>query len=168
MAVSARRLYANRRNAQKSTGPTSERGKAKSRRNATKHGLSVSATFEGALPERWEELARALAAGRADLLPLARAAAEARYNIHRIGEANRFLVANKLRELRATEPHRSADEAEALVLVLLAPELRRRGEYERSHRVRWRRLKRQLDEAVLQHSDPQSNPRANFLGDTTP
>jgi len=147
MAVSARRLYANRRNAQKSTGPTSERGKAKSRRNATKHGLSVSATFEGALPERWEELARALAAGRADLLPLARAAAEARYNIHRIGEANRLLLAMKVAELRSAHPARSAEECEALALALLARELRKRAEYERSHRVRWRRLKRQLDEA---------------------
>src|SRR3954468_4288938 len=37
--VSERRLAANRANARKSTGPRSVKGKARSRHNATKHGL---------------------------------------------------------------------------------------------------------------------------------
>jgi hypothetical protein len=39
MAVSAAKLEANRRNAQKSTGPRTEEGKKNSSLNATKHGL---------------------------------------------------------------------------------------------------------------------------------
>ena len=38
--TSAARIEANRRNAQRSTGPKSEEGKARSRGNATKHGLT--------------------------------------------------------------------------------------------------------------------------------
>lgn len=38
-AISERKLSANRRNAQNSTGPTSERGKKISSRNAIKHGI---------------------------------------------------------------------------------------------------------------------------------
>src|SRR5215467_10190100 len=37
--VSSKKIEANRRNAQRSTGPRSEAGKAVSRQNATKHGL---------------------------------------------------------------------------------------------------------------------------------
>ena len=38
--VSERRIAANRANAQKSTGPKSAAGKARSRRNALKHGMT--------------------------------------------------------------------------------------------------------------------------------
>ncbi len=39
--VSEARLAANRRNAQKSTGPRSDEGKAQSRLNALKHGMTA-------------------------------------------------------------------------------------------------------------------------------
>jgi hypothetical protein len=41
---SAAKIAANRRNAQKSTGPRSVAGKARSRRNAFRHGLAVPVT----------------------------------------------------------------------------------------------------------------------------
>lgn len=40
--TSQRRIEANRRNAQRSTGPKTQDGKARSRLNAVKHGLSAS------------------------------------------------------------------------------------------------------------------------------
>ncbi len=42
-AISERRLRANRANAQRSTGPKTAAGKARSRANAVKHGLSARA-----------------------------------------------------------------------------------------------------------------------------
>jgi hypothetical protein len=41
-AVSAKKLESNRRNAQLSTGPKTDRGKAYSRRNPLKHGVLAS------------------------------------------------------------------------------------------------------------------------------
>ena len=48
--TSFRQIEANRRNAHKSTGPTSEEGKQQSRRNAVRHGLTAE-TVIGALEE---------------------------------------------------------------------------------------------------------------------
>src|SRR4029079_2999177 len=42
--ISERKKEANRQNAQKSTGPRTEQGKAKSRRNALKHGMTSEGT----------------------------------------------------------------------------------------------------------------------------
>ena len=45
IAISPRKLEANRRNAQRSTGPRTEEGKSQSRRNALKHGILASAVL---------------------------------------------------------------------------------------------------------------------------
>jgi hypothetical protein len=44
--TSLRQIDANRRNARKSTGPTSEEGKHRSRRNAVRHGLTAETIIE--------------------------------------------------------------------------------------------------------------------------
>jgi hypothetical protein len=49
--ASERKIAANRRNAQKSTGPRSDAGKKRSSRNAYRPGLAAGVgRFEGALP----------------------------------------------------------------------------------------------------------------------
>lgn len=49
--ISDRKLQANRANAQRSTGPRTETGKAASRRNALKHGiLGCSVDFQNSIP----------------------------------------------------------------------------------------------------------------------
>jgi hypothetical protein len=45
--TSARQWAANRKNAQESTGPRSEEGKRRSRRNALRHGLTAETVVEG-------------------------------------------------------------------------------------------------------------------------
>jgi hypothetical protein len=50
-----KQIEANKRNAQKSTGPTTEVGRAKSSRNALKHGLTAEqVTIEGEDPKKFE------------------------------------------------------------------------------------------------------------------
>ena len=44
--TSLRQIEANRRNANRSTGPTTEDGKLRSRRNAVRHGLSAETVVE--------------------------------------------------------------------------------------------------------------------------
>src|SRR5258708_12299294 len=60
--TSARKIEANRRNAQRSTGPKTPEGKAKSSQNAITHGIFVKKFLNGASPETVAEI-EVLAAG---------------------------------------------------------------------------------------------------------
>jgi hypothetical protein len=65
--ISPAKLAANRQNAQHSTGPKTEAGKAQSRRNALKHGIHAANMFVyGENPSEYQELLDAL---REDLAP---------------------------------------------------------------------------------------------------
>jgi hypothetical protein len=88
--ASERQIAANRANALKSTGPRTAAGRAKSSRNAYRHGLSLPMSLDSELVE---SLARAIAgadqpeAAREDQLEAARALAEAQLELRRIREA---------------------------------------------------------------------------------
>jgi hypothetical protein len=60
--TSPRKLEANRRNAQRSTGPKTPEGKAKSSQNSVTHGIFVKKFLNGAAPETVAEI-QAVAAG---------------------------------------------------------------------------------------------------------
>ena len=84
--TSDRAIYANRRNAQSSTGPKTGPGKKRSKKNAHKHGLSVTSTN----PEfdvEIENFAK-LIAGRylfdTEVLAAARLLAQAQHDIRRV------------------------------------------------------------------------------------
>ncbi len=68
MTISARRLAANRANAQRSTGPRTRTGKAVTRLNAMRHGLYARETV--ALGESDGELVRFGRRLRAQLAPV--------------------------------------------------------------------------------------------------
>src|SRR5262245_35992594 len=59
--TSSLRIAANRRNAQKSTGPRTPEGKARSSRNARKHGLSAPVQADPSLLRAIDELTLELA-----------------------------------------------------------------------------------------------------------
>lgn len=61
-ATSSRKIEANRQNAQRSTGPNTPEGKAKSSQNSIIHGIFVKRFLNGAAPETVAEI-EALAAG---------------------------------------------------------------------------------------------------------
>jgi len=147
----------NRRNARRSTGPRSVRGKARSAQNARRHGLA-GANPLGALSKEVEALARALVGDDHDpeRLVHARTMAQMEVMLGRICDARIALINRELKKqigpIRPAEDRSECDEptapkqqqgalhaddfgeAEALVRVL--PELLRLQRYEACALVR--------------------------------
>jgi hypothetical protein len=92
--TSVRKIQSNRKNAQKSTGPRSEAGRHRSRRNALRHGLAIAIGSDPSFGEDIKRLANALARGRSGLNvgEFAHQAAEAEIDLLRIRKlrASRF------------------------------------------------------------------------------
>jgi hypothetical protein len=92
--VSARKLEANRANAQASTGPTTAAGKARSARNAVKHGLSAETWADPAIARAIEQVGRRVAGeARGEERALAYAVAAAQVDLARAREAGRKVCA---------------------------------------------------------------------------
>ena len=91
--ASERQIAANRRNAQKSTGPRSASGKKRSGQNALRHGLArplSAADFEKQL----EDFARQISGGSdaPATLALARTAAEAELELSRVRQVRKAMI----------------------------------------------------------------------------
>jgi len=84
--VSEHKIAANRRNARRSTGPSTADGKARASRNAYRHGLAISILSDPAIAAEVERLARVMVGKRTDPCGLAQAhiIAEAEFDLLRI------------------------------------------------------------------------------------
>jgi hypothetical protein len=93
--ISPRKLQANRANARHSTGPKSPAGKARSARNARRHGLGIAIRSDPTLAAAIESLARSIAGAQAnaDDMALARNIAEAQIGLIRIQRVRLELLA---------------------------------------------------------------------------
>jgi hypothetical protein len=87
--ISGNKIRANRENAKDSSGPKTANGRARSARNALRHGLSLAVHSDPALSEVVETLAREIAgpAANAEILELARAIAESQIDLRRVRNA---------------------------------------------------------------------------------
>jgi hypothetical protein len=84
--TSDRKTASNRKNAQKSTGPRSDRGRRHSRSNALRHGLAIAIGTDPSFSSDIEALATTLSSGRGGQTvgEFARQAAEAEIDLLRI------------------------------------------------------------------------------------
>jgi hypothetical protein len=87
-----RQIAANRRNAKKSSGPRSAGGKARSRRNALRHGLSIASRAIPAFQKDVMLLARALSPAGEDIADAAIIAADAEIDMLRIRKWRAALI----------------------------------------------------------------------------
>jgi hypothetical protein len=100
--TSPAKIAANRRNAQRSTGPRSAAGKARARRNAFRHGLATPASLDHVTMDRIEDLVLALTRDFPSKLELelATLAAEAQAEIERLRQAKVSMVNRAYAHLR--------------------------------------------------------------------
>jgi hypothetical protein len=92
--TSERRIRANRANARASTGPKTGQGRARSARNALRHGLSLPVSSDRALSEEVAALAREIAGPDAnrEIQELARRVAEAQIDLCRVRHARHQIL----------------------------------------------------------------------------
>jgi hypothetical protein len=90
--TSERQIAANRRNACESGGPRSWAGKQRARRNAYRHGLSISIGTSPESAKQLDNLARKIALETATTLERARAVAEAELDLARVRRAKVSLI----------------------------------------------------------------------------
>jgi hypothetical protein len=122
-----RQIAANRRNGSLGRGPKTSAGKARSSRNALKHGLSIPVSRDKTLRRKIAVLARILAQSEAgNVFGQARAAAEAEFELAR---ARAVMEAVLTRAGNTAEWNGGPGQGTALIKVL--PKLQRLERYER-------------------------------------
>jgi hypothetical protein len=96
--ASTRKVKANRANARASTGPKTAQGRARTARNALRHGLSVPVFSDSVFSEEVDALAREIAGpdANAEALELARRVAEAEIDLRRVRYARHQLLSSAL------------------------------------------------------------------------
>lgn len=127
--VSARKIEANRANAQASTGPKTARGKARSARNALRHGLSLSVWADPNLAKEVRALALKLAANQSiEVLQDALLVAETQIELNRIRRARR----NLLRQHRGGLNRASGEMVENSPISKSYQSIEKEGRFEKS------------------------------------
>ena len=118
-----RQIAANLRNGSLGRGPKTSAGKARSSRNALKHGLSIPINRDKTLRRQIEVLARILAQSEAgNVFGQARAAAEVEFELAR---------ARAVLEAVLTRAGITPECVEGNALIQVLPELQRLERYER-------------------------------------
>ena len=118
--TSDRKIKANRVNAQISTGPRTNHGRARSAKNAFRHGLSLPIQSDQAPCEEVQALARQIAGQHvsAHIEILARRVAEAQIDLRRVRYARHQLLSDAL-----ADPHYDMRAKMRVIKQLLTPKL---------------------------------------------
>jgi hypothetical protein len=131
--TSAAKVAANRRNAQRSTGPRSLAGKARARRNAFRHGLTIAPARDGASAAHIAVLAAAFAAENPTRGDLARMAAEAHLDVLRVRRTKVDIIRRAAQRLTRIhpDPTLSEDERTWMAFATISKTLAACDRYER-------------------------------------
>jgi hypothetical protein len=139
--TSARKIAANRRNARASTGPKTRHGRARSAKNALRHGLSLPIKEHPLLSEEARALAGRIAGpgAIANINLLSLRVAEAEIDLRRVREARQSSLPQQLSNAEVEKDLTiSSEEAKELLLM---------DRYERRARSRRKFAIRDLDVA---------------------
>jgi hypothetical protein len=130
---SAAKIAANRRNAQRSTGPRSATGKARTRYNALQHRLNVPTRYDQETGEQIQELAVYLSADSFEPQEqdLAMRAAEAQFDLLRVQRAKVDLVNGAAKHLERADASLPESERVALAFMRKSKTLAAFDRYER-------------------------------------
>ena len=115
--TSLRKLFTNRQNSLRSTGPKTGAGRARAAGNARRHGLRVPVLSDPVLSAEVEALAREIAGNASpDLIELARRIAEAEIDVMRIRRIRNGLLGRALSNLdnRTSVSPRHTDNEDAI------------------------------------------------------
>ncbi|MBN8971317.1 MAG: hypothetical protein J0H51_04780 [Rhizobiales bacterium] len=132
--ATAKQIAANRANAKRSTGPKTAAGKARSRRNAFKHGFSVDLEMTPELAARFVDIQRELVDAKANAERKMAAArfAQAQLQLVQIRQTRRDAFARLQADLTRADPY-------------VLRQLRSLDRYERYAITRRRRAMAKLD-----------------------
>jgi hypothetical protein len=145
--TSPRKIEANRRNALRSTGPRTDAGKTRSRRNAFKHGLEIPINRDDVFAEQIETLTTELAPQSAKPHEIVRLAAEWQLEVARVQATRVGIINRKLEQQGATGDEAVSEEARVASAVAAAlPDLLALDRYERRALSRLRKVLRSLGE----------------------
>jgi hypothetical protein len=111
-----RKLFANRQNSLRSTGPKTAAGRARAARNARRHGLRVPVLSDPVLSPQVEAMAREIAGDASpELIELARRIAEAELDVMRVRQVRNDLLGQAFSNLDhrfSISPQPAGNEAE--------------------------------------------------------
>jgi hypothetical protein len=155
--TSDRKIKANRVNARVSTGPKTPHGRARSAKNAFRHGLSLPVQLDEALCEEVEALALQIAGPYADarIQILARRIAEAQIDLRRVRYARHQLLSAVTATLQSSDNF-------AAILLQEIKQLHTLERYERRALSRRKFAVRALETASLFRCDERGRRTARL------